>query len=89
MKPIKWQTREDGVIYFEHKVLTESYFIYPPKYDDEDQLNYILNIIDNHGHVSYEFQSLDLNEVKSKAHAHLEKIVQVFIDLFCCKEKLH
>lgn len=86
MKPIQWQTREDDVIYFEHKVLTEAYFIYPPKYDDDDQLSYKLNIIDNHGQVSFEYESLDLDEVKSKAQEHLAKIVKVFIDLFGCKK---
>lgn len=51
MKKLKWQSREDGVIFCEPVGLIESYYIYPPKYNDDDILGYILAVIDNNGKV--------------------------------------
>lgn len=72
---IKWKTRSDKVLYFENDGLTYAYFIYPPKYDHDDQNLPILSIIDINGRVLSEHIFNSAEKAKIKANKHLNSLL--------------
>lgn len=79
---INWSIRDDGVTYFEPSGMIESYFIYPPKYDDTRSNKYILAIIDNNGKVMSESSTESLAEAKLRAAEKLELTINILQN--CC-----
>lgn len=77
MKKLKWQSRDDGVIYCDPIGLIESYYIYPPNYDDNENQNYIFSVIDNNGRVLSEKEFMTSELAQSEAVEKLKLSIEL------------
>ena len=77
LKPLQWQTRNDGVIYADTDGLRYSYYIAP----SESVGSVELALIENNGHYDEKMCTIhsSISDAQQEAVLHYEKIINSFL----------
>lgn len=78
-KKLDWQIRDDDVVHADPEGLLKSYYIYPPKTENNPSTQFELALIQDNGNFDEEETTRhnSLDEAKNKAQQHYEYILQL------------